>query len=58
MPIGFIFWLLMILWFFFGIAWNSNASALGTWGLWGNWILLFVLFFILGWHDFGFVVKG
>jgi hypothetical protein len=53
-----IFWMLMILWALFGIAWNSNSGAFGSWGLWGNWLLLFVLFFILGWHDFGFVVKG
>jgi hypothetical protein len=58
MPIGMIFWMLMILWFFFGIAWNSNSTMFGTWGLWGNWLLLFVLFFILGWKEFGFVVHG
>jgi hypothetical protein len=58
MPIGMIFWMLMIIWAIFGIAWNSNSTVFGSWGLWGNWILLFVLFFILGWKEFGFVVHG
>ena len=57
MPIGAIFWMLMILWLIFGIAWNSNSTAFGTWGLWGNWLLLFVLFALLGWHDFGPVIH-
>ena len=58
MPIGMIFWMLMIIWALFGIMWNTNPGPFGTWGLWGNWLLLFVLFFILGWHDFGFVVHN
>jgi hypothetical protein len=53
-----IFWVLMIIWALFGVAWNSSQTAFGTWGLWGNWLLLFVLFVILGWKVFGFVVQG
>jgi hypothetical protein len=51
MPLKEIFWVLMIIWFLFGVAWNSNSTVFGTWGTWGNWLLLFVLFFILGWKD-------
>jgi hypothetical protein len=55
MSIGFIFWLIMLLWI---ISW------LGTrWGGWGgpfvyaNEILILILFFLLGWHDFGFIIH-
>lgn len=58
MPIGMLFWMLMIIWAVFGLAWNSNPAMFGTWGWVPNWLLLFVLFFILGWHAFGFVVHG
>ncbi len=58
MPIGTIFWVLMIIWAVFGLAWNSNPSMLGSWGWFPNWFLLFVLFAILGWHSFGPVVHG
>lgn len=58
MPIGMIFWMLMIIWAIFGIVWSTNPSVLGSWGWLPNGLLLFVLFFILGWHAFGFVVHG
>lgn len=58
MPIGILFWVLMILWSISGLVWNySNPSVLSGWGWLPNWILLFVLFAILGWHDFGPVVR-
>lgn len=50
-----IFWLLMILWFVFGLVvtnesgWNRRFIAGG--------LLLFVLLFLLGWKVFGFVVQ-
>jgi hypothetical protein len=53
MPKGIFFWVIMILWF---------VSWLGTrWGRFSNYmyineILFFALFFILGWHAFGFVI--
>lgn len=58
MYIGEIFWLLMIIWVVFGLAWNTNPTTFGTWGLWGNWLLLFVLFFLIGWKIFGFMVHA
>jgi hypothetical protein len=60
MTIGFLFWLLMILWFIFGFWWNwpadmSNRSGLGPLG---GHVLTFILFFLLGWKVFGFVIQG
>ncbi len=54
MSIGFIFWLLMIIWAVFGFPGNTWA---GAWGPRVGWGLGFILFFLLGWHDFGFVVH-
>jgi hypothetical protein len=53
MPIGILFWMLMILWIIFG-----------TWNNWGNHyiiggnLLLWILLALLGWHDFGFILQG
>jgi hypothetical protein len=57
MPIGYIFWLLMILWAFgfWGIGWGGWGGARGP--LWAGFMLWLLLFF-LGWHDFGFVLQG
>ena len=52
MPIGMVFWMIMILWFL--------IYGWGTWyggPSWGHWPVLFILLFLLGWHDFGFVIK-
>ncbi len=59
MTIGFIFWLLMILWALFGylgVTYTEGpyrSRILGGWGF-----LSFVLFFLLGWKVFGFVIQG
>lgn len=58
MPIGIVFWMIMIIWAIFGVAWNSNPTLFGAWGWLPNWLLLFVLFALLGWHDFGPVIHG
>jgi uncharacterized RDD family membrane protein YckC len=61
MTIGFVFWLLMILWLVFGLYWtwpqggNSGPRAFGPVG--GN-LLLFILLFLLGWRVFGFIIQG
>ncbi len=55
MPIGMIFWMLMIIWFVFGLyCWRSDGQGLNV--SVGN-LLLFVLLFILGWRVFGFVIQ-
>jgi hypothetical protein len=62
MTIGFLFWLLMILWLIFGLwcSWPAAApdgSPRAYWPLGGN-LLLFILLFLLGWRVFGFVIQG
>jgi len=58
MPIGMLFWMLMILWFVFGLWWNwpSSNEPRGFGPIGGN-LLLFILLFMLGWKVFGFVVQ-
>lgn len=54
MTIGLAFWILMLLWLVFGLAWNwPGGSAVGPYGPLGNTILLFILLLLLGWHAFG-----
>jgi hypothetical protein len=57
MSIGLIFWVLMLLWLVFGWFYNSSPAGFGTYGWAGNMLLLFILLFLLGWHDFGFIVH-
>ncbi len=58
MPIGFIFWLLMLLAFIFWWAgyWGPEAYRPNVQRFSGGW--LFVLLFILGWAVFGFAIQG
>lgn len=58
MTIGFLFWLLMILWLLFGLYWNRTDLQGGNYGIVGGNLLLFVLLFLLGWRVFGFVIQG
>lgn len=59
MTIGFIFWLLMLLWLLFGLwsNWPSDNSANSFKPMGGN-LLLFILLFLLGWRCFGFIIQG
>lgn len=48
MPLGLMFWILMLIWLVFGVWWNwPNHVVVG-----GN-LLLFILIGLLGWHAFG-----
>jgi len=58
MTLGFVFWLLMILWLLFGLYWNRNDIRGGNYGILGGNLMLFVLLFLLGWKTFGFVIQG
>jgi hypothetical protein len=59
MSIGLIFWIIMILWLLFALAWNFNwAPAAAAHGPLGNSLLLFVLFLLLGWRVFGPPIHG
>ena len=61
MPLGILFWTLMIIWFVFGVwwAWPGQAQApyAGYFPI-GNTVLLFILFLLLGWHAFGPPIHG
>ena len=59
MSIGFIFWLLMILWVIFGMYWSwpQGGPNRGNFGPLGSNLLLFILLFLLGWQCFGFIIH-
>ena len=57
MPIGYIFWGLMIIWLVFGlVAWQAPERLAGF-GLVGNSLLVFLLLAMLGWQVFGAAIK-
>lgn len=58
MSLGLAFWVLMLLWLVFGLAWNWPGNAVGQYGPIGNTLLLFILLLILGWHAFGAPLHG
>ena len=53
MPKGIFFWVLMILWF---LSWLGTRWGPYTTYAYVNDLLFFLLFFLLGWHAFGFVI--
>ncbi len=53
MPIGILFWVLMIFWFLFGLYWNRRDIAGGNYGVAGGNLVLFILLALLGWKTFG-----
>ena len=55
MPIGLLFWILMILWI---ISWVGTRWGGYTGYVYASDFLFFVLLFLLGWHDFGFILQG
>jgi len=50
---GILFWVIMLLWFFFGLYWNRAEVAGGNYGMLGGNLMLFVLLGLLGWKLFG-----
>ena len=58
MSVGTIFWVLMVLWIIlgFGFIWRPAADG-SNYPLLGGNLLLFILLFLLGWAQFGFVVH-
>jgi len=55
MPLGILFWVLMIIWLVFGY-W-SNLPQSPPWSRFGGSILIFVLMAIIGWQVFGPAIK-
>ncbi len=58
MTIGFLFWLLMILWLVFGLWGRWPNSGAPPFVMIGGSVLEFILFFLVGWKVFGFVIQG
>jgi hypothetical protein len=58
MPLGVLFWVLMLLWLIFGLWSNRTDIQGGKYSLVGGNLLLFILLFLLGWKAFGFIVQG
>jgi hypothetical protein len=60
MKIGFLFWLLMLLWLIFGLylIWPQGGVSGAAFGPVGGNLLLFVLLFILGWKSFGLPIQN
>jgi hypothetical protein len=52
MTLSLAYWILMLIWFVFGLAVHFAFIA-GTYGAVGGTLLLFVLFLLLGWQVFG-----
>jgi len=51
MTLGLAFWILMLIWFVFGVLIHFGFA--GSYGVIGNTVLIFVLFLLLGWQVFG-----
>lgn len=52
MTLGLAYWILMLIWFVFGLLVHF-AFVGGQYGVLGGTVLLFVLFVLLGWQVFG-----
>jgi hypothetical protein len=55
MPKGIFFWVFMILWFLSWVGTRWGPESYRNYG-YVNDFLFFALFFILGWHAFGFFI--
>lgn len=58
---GLIFWVLMLIWFVFGLVIAFSPGTLGGYahiGSGANTLLLFILFVLLGWQVYGPPVRG
>jgi hypothetical protein len=56
MSVGLAFWILMLIWLVFGVL--SHLGLVGTYGLVGGTVLIFVLFLLVGWKVFGPPLHG
>lgn len=53
---GLLYWILMLLWLLFG-AWGYFGTA-PSWHPIGNYLLLFLLFVLIGWDLYGAPIRG
>lgn len=54
---GLVFWVLMLVWFVFGIVWHFGVIG-APYGVLGGVLLVFILFALLGWQVFGPPIHG
>jgi hypothetical protein len=57
MPIGILYWMLIILAVLFGGYWNFGRGEGANWGWFGMSLLHLVLFALIGWKLFGPVLQ-
>lgn len=57
MGFGLAFWILMLIWFVFGL-WGNFTPQGAAWWAPGSAVLLFCLLLLLGWHAFGPPIHG
>lgn len=53
MTFGLAFWILMFIWLIWGVLWNRGWGPIAPYGPYGNGVMIFILFVLLGWHAFG-----
>ena len=58
MSFGLCFYILMLIWFVFGVITAWPGSPIGHYGGFGNSLLLFILLLLLGWKVFGAPLHG
>jgi hypothetical protein len=56
MYIGTLFWAIFLIILIFGFM-SYRAGPQWQYGPYGNWII-YVLIFLLGWAEFGFILQG
>jgi hypothetical protein len=54
---GLIFWILMLIWFVFGLVVYSGNGPVWSYYPIANQVFLFVLFVLLGWQCYGAPIK-
>ncbi len=57
MPIGVLFWVIMLIWLLLGAYWNRADFRSGNYGAFGGNLFLFILLALLGWRVFGPILQ-
>jgi len=57
MPKGILFWVIWVVAFFLCGAWRAWPDRFNNYGPWSLGAFVMAMLFILGWQNFGFVVR-
>lgn len=57
MPIGILFWVIMIVWLLLGFYWHRGDLRSGNYVIFGGNLILFILLALLGWRVFGPILQ-